>query len=144
MPIILIVSLLLTTYVATAFAGGEKHQVMMYNDSNVDVAYWFGLDFTPAGGLKIGTSEVYTTGGRQILPGAEESVEVDAGTCTDFAPNGTCNVPVKMKSCIAGNWNLLKTKAIHISSPTTCTIVCDDGSATTCQATKKPIHVNNR
>jgi hypothetical protein len=143
--IILVSALMLSAFAATSIsfaASADKHQVMMYNDSNVDISYWFDIDFTTAGGLKAGQSGVYTTGGRNIVPGSEESVVIDAGTCTEFAADGSCLSPVKMKNCIAGNWNLLKMKAIHISSPSACTVVCNDGDTTSCLATTKAKHVN--
>lgn len=117
----------------TTKAAGSSNKIMIYNDTDSDIAYvMMGTMSGAVYGLKRGANGIYVTGSNRF-GGTDAYTEIDVGVCTQLNENGTCDAPGKLPACIAGHYNAELIKEVRVTSLTSCAVTCTDGSTTSCK-----------
>lgn len=117
----------------TTKANASGNKIVIYNDANTDIAYvMMGTMSGAVYGLRRGANGIYVAGSNRF-GGTDTYTEIDVGTCTQLNDNGTCDAPGKMPACIPGHYNAELIKEVRVTSLTSCTVTCTDGTTTSCK-----------
>lgn len=141
----LIIFLLFVCLCVTSYAGerqriknepkphtGNQNPITIYNNTGQDLYY---IILGTLGGavypIRSGRTDIYHSGA------GDEFMKVEIGACHNIQGNffPTCddNPLNESASCSNGHYNADLVRAIYINAPNFCSIICNDGSTTSCK-----------
>lgn len=107
---------------------GNWNRITIYNHTNQHIAYVMS-------GMYGGATYYISPQGADTYHSGygDEYAEVKVGLCNQ-SQGDSCTAPVNLNICSgSGHYNADHIKEVHINSLSSCSIICLDGSATSCR-----------
>lgn len=137
----ILIGCLMLCAAAASFAGtktdytqadrGHWNPVTVYNHTDKDIAYIMNGSFGGAVyGVLANGIDLYHSGF------GDSNATFDIGVCNKVTGDRCTDPdPADTKPCTDGSYNAEEIHAIYITSLTTCTVVCNDGTTDSCKVT---------